>query len=548
MFAKSLIALCCALFIFSILSPFRYAPLASFWSEYAAFAGLATLALFLAKRTLLIPRLSLPFLAIVALPLLQYAFGQIMFWQDAWFSSLYLFAFWLAMVLAYSLAQPSITPSDAAQQSLLMRYSAISFVIAGVVSSLFALLQWFGLEPQQFLLVMDLKSNRPYANLGQPNHLATFLLMSCLAALYLYEKRVLAPALITAAVLLMLFVTALTMSRTAWLASSFVLVFLLFRIKRGQFRLARWQLVAFAGIFWGFLLAIPILGEVAASSLQGSSDVVQTASVAQRSGGGFERVQIWQQLALAVSNQPWTGYGWYQVTAAQYATTLELPVRVWLTSSHNIVLDIVVWCGVVLGGAIVLYALYFFALLLWKSNSVEAMCASLMCAVLLIHALLEYPLFYAYFLLPLGVLAGIALAQISVQHRALSRRVLYPLWSVAVFALAYIAAEYSFWYYASTAQRLSYAEKRYFSFDKLLAREEWRALEPTSQVSAATLAQAQYIVQSYLTANNLKKYATLLAHNDMPIQAQIQLDILAAMYREKVTLDDVLAVSTDTTQ
>lgn len=107
MFAKSLITLCCALFIFSILSPFRYAPLASFWSEFAAFAGLATLALFLAKRTLLIPRLSLPFLAMAAIPVLQYAFGQIMFWQDALFSSIYLFAFWLALVLAYSLAQPS---------------------------------------------------------------------------------------------------------------------------------------------------------------------------------------------------------------------------------------------------------------------------------------------------------------------------------------------------------------------------------------------------------------------------------------------------------
>ncbi len=530
---KYIALLACLLLICAILNPFRYAPLAGFWSEACAFAALACMAGLLYKSPLHIPKISLPMLLIATIPLVQYGFGQIIFFQDAFFSGFYVLAFWFAFVVAYNLCTCYSSPHT------VMVYTAYTFLIAGVVSCIITLCQWLNLEPQDYLLMLNLKSNRPYANLGQPNHLATFLLMSLMACLYLFEHAKLKPYVALALVVLMLFCIALTQSRTAWLASGFIFIFLLFKLNQHIFKFNRIHLTLLFAVFWLFLFSIPWLGQLASSTI--SAETVQTASVIQRSSAGFERMQIWQQLWMAVLEQPWTGYGWYQVTAAQYAVTLDLPVHVWLTSSHNIVLDILLWSGVFLGGGIVLYALYFFASLIFKAKSVHALCASLMISVVLIHALLEYPLFYAYFLLPLGVLAGIAWADQTKQNIRLQPIWLRMLAGLYLVVLVTLGIQYTLWLNADRMQHIAKTEQYFYSFDKLAAREQWRQFDPQTQVSAVQLVKAQQMVQTALTAKNLKKYAALLAYNGQRQQAEQQLKILAVMYDEHFTIDEILA-------
>ena len=61
------------------------------------------------------------------------------------------------------------------------------FIASGLFSSLIAIIQWIGLSEKR-LFIMGLVGNRPYGNMAQPNHLATFLCISLLSLWYLFEK------------------------------------------------------------------------------------------------------------------------------------------------------------------------------------------------------------------------------------------------------------------------------------------------------------------------------------------------------------------------
>jgi len=76
------------------------------------------------------------------------------------------------------------------------------------------------------------------------------------------------------------------------------------------------------------------------------------------------------------------------------------------SSAHNLFIDLLLWCGIPVGGALCV------AILVWVVRRFRAVKtpdqAVLLLLVLLVlnHAMLEYPLYYAYILLPVGWLVG----------------------------------------------------------------------------------------------------------------------------------------------
>ena len=65
---------------------------------------------------------------------------------------------------------------------------------------------------------------------------------------------------------------------------------------------------------------------------------------------------MWQQVWEAIWLQPWTGYGWNQVSNAQAAVVGHYPDSRLIEHSHSLPLDLLVWNGVPLGGLIVAVA------------------------------------------------------------------------------------------------------------------------------------------------------------------------------------------------
>ncbi|ENX56518.1 MULTISPECIES: PglL family O-oligosaccharyltransferase [Acinetobacter] len=528
-----------ALISFAWLSPFHTYPWVTFSGELASFAaGLVLLAVFLNKK-IIIPRVQLWIAPIIAVPLLQWGFGLVNDFSTALLSSLYVFAFWLMIVLGYNLSV------QADQRELLIQETSKLLFGIAIVCSVMAIVQWCGLGGV-INGVMQLKGDRPYANFGQPNHLATFLIMGLMGALYLYEKRVVASFWLLPTSLLILFTIALTQSRTSWVVCLFILFYWMYKQYKQQPRfnfpqLWIWCIGFFVIAAWGLPLLTNVIETLS------NSEVIQTTSLAERASSGYLRFDIWTQMLLALKEQPWLGYGWNQTSIAQISIFNLHPSHEWVISAHNVLLDILVWNGLPLGLLIIGYMAVWFFWLDRNAKDTTSVIAIMMVAAILIHAMLEFPQRYAYFLLPMGFLLGLVQAQTpQLKAVTLNTNVIRVIWLIGIVLLLLIWRDYKLFQENS---RLIFKKQQptveILGSSKILLltqfqqRLEWINLKPQTQMSNTDLEWIDAFVKNKATPYNLKKYAQVLVYNHKFEEAEQQLFILQQLYGQTLSLPEV---------
>ncbi|EOR10168.1 PglL family O-oligosaccharyltransferase [Acinetobacter genomosp. 15BJ] len=528
---------------FAWLSPFHTYPWVTFSGELASFAaGLVLLAVFLNKK-MIIPRVQLWIAPIIAAPLLQWGFGLVNDFSTSLLSSLYVFAFWLMIVLGYNLSL------QVDQREVLMQETSKLLFGIAIVCSVMAIVQWCGLGGV-VNGIMQLKGDRPYANFGQPNHLATFLIMGLMGALYLYEKRVVAACWLVPSSLLILFTIALTQSRTSWVVCLFILFYWMYKQYKQQPRfnfvqLWIWCVGFFVIAAWG----LPLLTN--AIDTFSNSEVIQTTSLAERASSGYLRFDIWTQMLLALKEQPWFGYGWNQTSIAQISIFNLHPSHEWVISAHNVLLDILVWNGLPLGLLIIGYMAVWFFWLDRNAKDTTSVVAIMMVAAILIHAMLEFPQRYAYFLLPMGFLLGLVQAQTpQLKAVTLNKNVIRFIWLIGIVLLLLIWRDYKLFQENS---RLIFKNQQptveILGSSKILLltqfqqRLDWIGLKPKTRMSESDLKQIDALVKNKATPYNLKKYAQLLAYNHKFEEAEQQLFILQQLYGQTLSLPEVLEMN-----
>jgi O-antigen ligase len=406
--------------LFSWLAPNHYPPWASFHGEFAmaAACGLALLAaLRRSAPAVTLSPLTAAALLLATLPLLQLAFGLIIYAGDAWLGTAYLLGFGLSVWLGQQLV------ASFGAGRVLQAFSGL-LVTAALASMGLGLYQWLQLTGLGIVSIDMPPNGRPFANLGQPNHLATLLFLGLVGIIVLYENRRIDRPTAAIAAAFFTFGLAMTTSRTAWLAMALLVAMLLPLHRWASMRTSVVDIAGLAALFVGWLLVWPALNE--ALLLSGGR-----AFATQAAAG--PRAILWSTAVEAISRRPWFGYGWDQGTVAQSDVILDRPSwgRI-MGSSHNLLLDLLLWAGVPLGAAI------FGGLLLWGgrhlrlASDATAACALVMLAGVFAHAMVELPLSYAYFLLPTGLLAGL----LDAQHPPPWRRTAPRVWMLAPAALA----------------------------------------------------------------------------------------------------------------
>lgn len=155
-----------------------------------------------------------------------------------------------------------------------------------------------------------------------------------------------------------------------------------------------------------------------------------------------QRLRLWAMVWAAVLESPWWGHG----LTAMAETHLRLSplygafdYRI-ATQAHNTVLDLLLMFGIPVGGAIAAGVVWLWWRAWRAARKPAQLFAWLMCTAMLVHALLEYPLHYGFFLWLLCLLLGY-LTGTPGQPVALRRPVLA---GMAWLALAG-AAVYPFW-------------------------------------------------------------------------------------------------------
>lgn len=525
---------------FAWLSPFHYSPWVMFSSEVSAFgAGLCVLAA-LIQQNIKIPRAQLLLLPFTLIPIVQWGFGLVFDLSTALLSSFYLLGFWFMVLAGYNLSLE--------QQKRDQIFSGFSFlvIIVSVATSFIAICQWLNID-SHFVHMLHLIGNRPYGNFGQPNNMATFLIVGLLGCLYLYEKNKVTIWLLLPSALIILFTIALSQSRTSWIVFPFLLIYWVIKQFRKQKRFGFIQ-----GLLWcvGFFVIAGVILPFATSLIEAwsSADVTEASTLVERASSGYLRFNIWSQMLLAVQQHPWLGYGWNQTSVAQMTVYHAFPTGEWTTSAHNVLLDLIIWNGIALGTVIIAYFACWFLWLNQQAKDTISIIAIMMVCTVLIHAMLEFPQRYAYFLLTCGFLLGIVQAQTPViKGIVLNKQIFRLIWVVSLLLIIAILRDYNVYVLNSD---LLFSNKRpnaeFMGSRNILVltqfeqRLKWIELNPKTKLPGADLVEWENFVKNKPTPYNLRKYAKLLAYNGKVEQAQQQIFILQHLYKQKIMLPELL--------
>lgn len=402
--SATVIAVCLALNAW--LSPNHYYPWPSFHGQLSAALALAVAAVLVLTRRGVPdqrwPWSAIAALAVAAIPWLQYAGGLIFFGGDAWLVSAYLCGLAVAVVIGRRAAQ-----DDGLEQMLTL---GSWLVLAGALGSMWlALYQWFQLDYLGVASIgMPTSWTRIYGNVAQPNNFALALSWGLIAAAYLYERgRVGGVTTLLLTTFLALGVI-MAQSRMVTLICLVLAAWFWYAYRRGLLgrvtprRVAGTLLCAAAMYFvWPALLAIRV-------ELTGASDA---RGIETMVSAGLRPLH-WAAMIDAIGRSPWLGYGWNQVVVAQYLVAPDHPTTTeMLGDSHNLLLDLLVHNGVLVGGVIAGALLFWLVKRVMVARTTAQVFALAPILAVALHSAVEFPLNYTYFLLPVGLLAGALEAQ-----------------------------------------------------------------------------------------------------------------------------------------
>ena len=327
-----------------------------------------------------------------------------------------------------------------------------AWVVAGVLNVGVALVQVFAadLADGNWIAISGM-AGRAVGNLRQPNHLSSLLLWSCIAVIGLLDLRRVSRQAAAVAVAALVFAVVLTASRTG-----LVSVLLLALWGLADRRLSRTARV--------LLLAAPVVYAIgwwamAQWAAASAHDFGGTARLAESDISG-SRFGIWKNTLALIQAHPWTGVGFGEFNLAWTLTPFAGRPTAFFDHTHNLPLHLAVELGLPLAALVMgllLWALARAALSAWRAQgdaSTAQRCAVMMVLMIGLHSLLEYPLWYAYFLLPTAWAFGFALR--GKQQADAQNTVRRPLLAAASLALL-AGTVFSLWDYGRVAAIFSAA-------------------------------------------------------------------------------------------
>jgi O-antigen ligase len=517
----------------SWLAPLHFLPWVSWHSEVLAFSAVLLLTwegVFGAANkdiaaVISFPVITVPLISLVLVVWLQAANGLITFWGDALVLTLYLLGCVACMVLGRACSGEQRTYTVLACTVLLGAFFSVIVAFAQAFD-LWEGAAWISRMPQW---------RRPGGNLGQPNQLATLLLMGLASLLFLYESKKLGALSSMLFAFTLLTGVAATESRTGVVSLLILTLWWFTKRKSLDFRLSPW-VASVAGV--GFLClfrAWPWLMDAVLQTTGASSEVNTSIGT---------RWLVWPQLIEAILQRPWWGWGLGQVSTAHNAVAHAYASSEPFTYAHNIVLDLAIGIGLPLTALIVLVT----SVWLWRRVRAARQLAPWYCLALIlpvaVHSMLEFPFAYAYFLMPamfaVGALEGIMKAKPAFRLgvKTAAAMLLAATGLMAWSVVEYVAIEEDFRIVRFEALRIgatpaSYQRPHVILLTQLDALLHGGRIVPKPGMSADEVELARKVALRFPWPATQNRYAQSLALNGNPDEAIRQLLVMRALHGEK---------------
>lgn len=431
-------------------------PLTTFYQEWgAAVLGLCAASLLLAGQNWAqpeVPRIVLLPLGLLLLAVLQYLLGKITYFDQMLLFTLYMLWIILLMMLGRALREQA--------GMAVMATALAAFLLLGAeLSALAGILQHYRWHTFLDGVITNKNGIAVYGNLAQPNHYANYITLGLISlGLLRVHLRSWQMALLA---LPLLFVLVLSGSRSSWLYLSGLAAMAFVWQRRDQS--CRYLLYYTLLLLLGFGLMHWVVQLPWLNGASGSVTTMQRMTSGDTSGS--IRLYLWHEAWLIFTRFPLLGAGlgqfaWqhFQLGPLLQATNINGLYN----NAHNLPLQLAAEMG--LAGVLILLL----ALAIWARQGARAQLTLYHWwgyAVLLvigIHSLLEYPLWYAYFIgvtaILLGALDG---GTIRLELRRLGRLSIASVLLLGLLALAQLRYGYQLLESAINSRPKSAGDKMY---------------------------------------------------------------------------------------
>ncbi|EPF9426217.1 Wzy polymerase domain-containing protein [Neisseria gonorrhoeae] len=398
--------------------PFTFAlrlkPSPDFYHDAAAAAGLIVLLFLTAGKKLFdvkIPAISFLLFAMAAFWWLQARLMNLIY------PGMNDIASWVFILLAVSAWACKSLVAHYGQERIVTLF-AWSLLIGSLLQSCIVVIQFAGWENTPLLQnIIVHRGQGVIGHIGQRNNLGHYLMWGILASAYLNGQRKIPAALGAICLIMQTAVLGLVNSRTILTYIAAIALILPFWYFRSDKSNRRTMLGIAAAVFLTALFQFSMN-----AILETFTGIRYETAVERVANGGFTdlpRQSEWNKALAAFQSAPIFGHGWnsfaqqtFLINAEQH-TIHDNFLSTLFTHSHNIILQLLAEMGI--SGTLLVAATLLTGIAGLLKRSLTPASLFLLCAlaVSMCHSMLEYPLWYVYFLIPFGLMLFLSPAEAS---------------------------------------------------------------------------------------------------------------------------------------
>lgn len=386
------------MFLLPFVSLYHHLPIPSFYGEWVAAAlGLAAMLPLLrttAWQPLQIPQIALVFLGLAAILAMQWMLGMLHSHQYALLVLSYLtWAFFLVILGSYLRREFG--------WEKIATMLAWFLVVGGLINVAIVALQY---AMQSGLNIPFMPKLNGYGAVSQVNHFANYVALATASLIYLYAKGRFGLKVFALGLALFLSMLAFSGSRSSWLyLTAFTVLAVGLQVNAMRQRTGSTNMRSLLRVSLVLLPAFAVVQLFIHFIVPDGLVVLATERLIEsvNASSTSQRWQLWQASWHLLMQSPWLGVGFGQMSWQSFLL-LDAPVsantpRIF-DQSHNLFIHLLTEMGI---GAPLLVLAGVVAWLRgfkWRALNLETWWLLGLLSVLGIHSMLEYPLWYTYFL------------------------------------------------------------------------------------------------------------------------------------------------------
>jgi Virulence factor membrane-bound polymerase, C-terminal/O-Antigen ligase len=324
--------------------------------------------------------------------------GRSIYWDCYFFYISYIAIAMLALHFGWKISASAETLEQ------WLKAISISFLVAGAITVLASFMQYFELANSWALIPYISERGRAFGFVRQPNHQAMLLVICCHVLIYQYKQSKITGWIFGMIIMWMSAGVLMTGSRTGFFLLLSALVWAGFGVKKHD---QKRVLISIATAMAAIAITVLILY---ATQRYYSYDFYATQKLSQTSREGFGvRALLWEQSIKLILEYPMLGVGIIRYPSLFFLSGAAVETKVLMTNAHNILLQLAIEHGIIVLTYVICVAIFVMRKLgSGMSIFPETRMSLGIVFSLLIYSMVEFPLWYSYFLIPAMVFLGIA--------------------------------------------------------------------------------------------------------------------------------------------